>query len=441
MAGKEAGRFKIFVSCSASDAQVARGVADALNWLLDDVEVFISTDMELGSQWIDGIKEEVEKADLFLLLVTVGSTAHSYSGFELGLFKASMFGSGSGKWALAVYSSNVRPPAILADIQNVRAVPEDLERFLEWLWGIVSDRRSATDRPDASRRIKESSVKISEAFDKVILDQVSSEIAINGYSPDELKISFQLPSSSSEKLPNEALVSSTRMEIFGLQKAAPSGTDWTWETYIAHTKKDPLNLEWPKELENACIDFATGRLSIFRHMYRSTYTGKTYQPIIYRALLAETGGQAGKRYSVTLHMIETSAPEIETSKIDENLIFVIAAFNEESEVIFQGICAAAESHRLVAKRVKDVVGDYRITEQLLNMIRSARLVVCDLSFERPNVYFELGFARGIGKKVITVARKGTILHFDVKDWTCIFYSDSREVERDLRARFEIELRK
>jgi nucleoside 2-deoxyribosyltransferase len=89
--------------------------------------------------------------------------------------------------------------------------------------------------------------------------------------------------------------------------------------------------------------------------------------------------------------------------------------------------------------VKDVVGDYRITEQLLSMIRSARLVVCDLTFERPNVYFELGFARGIGKKVITIARKATTIHFDVKDWTCIFYSDSREVERDLRARFEIEL--
>jgi hypothetical protein len=73
------------------------------------------------------------------------------------------------------------------------------------------------------------------------------------------------------------------------------------------------------------------------------------------------------------------------------------------------------------------------------MIRSARLVVCDLTFERPNVYFELGFARGIGKKVITIARKATTIHFDVKDWTCIFYSDSREVERDLRARFEIEL--
>src|SRR5205823_3540922 len=126
----------------------------------------------------------------------------------------------------------------------------------------------------------------------------------------------------------------------------------------------------------------------FRHTYKSAYTRKTYQPAIYGALLAKTGGLQRKSYTVTIHLIETSGPEIEPPKIDDNLVFVITAFNEDSEVIYEGIRAAAESLHLTAKRVKDEIGDYQITERLLNMIRSARLVVCDLSFERPNVYFE-----------------------------------------------------
>jgi nucleoside 2-deoxyribosyltransferase len=73
------------------------------------------------------------------------------------------------------------------------------------------------------------------------------------------------------------------------------------------------------------------------------------------------------------------------------------------------------------------------------MIEGARFVVADLTHERPNVYFELGYARGLGKTVVTIAREGTAVHFDVKDWTYIPYIDSRLLELDLKKRFEFEL--
>lgn len=92
-------------------------------------------------------------------------------------------------------------------------------------------------------------------------------------------------------------------------------------------------------------------------------------------------------------------------------------------------------------RVKDVHGDYRITDKIIEMINEARLIIVDLSHERPNVYFELGYARGLKKTVVTIAREATTLHFDVKDWTCIFYRDSRDLERKLKDRLEYEFRK
>ena len=73
------------------------------------------------------------------------------------------------------------------------------------------------------------------------------------------------------------------------------------------------------------------------------------------------------------------------------------------------------------------------------MIKSARLVVADLTLERPNVYFELGYARGLGKPVVTIAKQGTNVHFDVKGWIYIEYSDSRVLEKKLKTRFEHEL--
>jgi len=76
---------------------------------------------------------------------------------------------------------------------------------------------------------------------------------------------------------------------------------------------------------------------------------------------------------------------------------------------------------------------------MLEMIQTARFVVADLTLERPNVYFELGYARALQKTVITICRDQTPVHFDVQDWTYLKYVDSRPLERDLIERFRWEL--
>ena len=145
-------------------------------------------------------------------------------------------------------------------------------------------------------------------------------------------------------------------------------------------------------------------------------------------------------------LVELWKPQkIDSSKpsyaVDQGLIFVIMAFNDEMTPVFDGIASAAIKVGLTAKRVIDVIGDYRITDQIIQMIHSARFIVADLTLERPNVYFELGYARGIDKTVITTVRRGTNVHFDVKDWTYIEYTDSRVLEKELIKRLEIELSK
>ena len=126
---------------------------------------------------------------------------------------------------------------------------------------------------------------------------------------------------------------------------------------------------------------------------------------------------------------------------DPKMVFVIISFLPDMDAIFGGIKAAGEVHGLRAERVKDVLGDYSITNKIIEMINKARLIVADLTHESPNVYFELGYARGLGKTIISTAREGTNLHFDVRDWTCTFYNDSRVLERHLRERFAFELGK
>ncbi len=126
---------------------------------------------------------------------------------------------------------------------------------------------------------------------------------------------------------------------------------------------------------------------------------------------------------------------------DDGLVFVISPFAPEMDAIYLAISGAAEAVGLRAERVKDVKGDYRITDQIMAMINRARLIVADLTHERPNVYFELGYARGLGKKVITILRAGTVAHFDVRDWTHLEYFDSRPLEVDLIEQLKYELQR
>lgn len=114
---------------------------------------------------------------------------------------------------------------------------------------------------------------------------------------------------------------------------------------------------------------------------------------------------------ITARVVERLGPAAQAAtpappEEEPALIFVICSYDEAMEPIFEAITDAARAVGMRAERVKDVPGDFRITDQMLSMIRRARLVVADLTHERPNVYFELGYARGIGKPIVTISRKG-----------------------------------
>jgi hypothetical protein len=71
-AGGENRRLNIVISCSQAEADVALVVTHVLENLLGhEAHIFRSTGMELGSEWIDQIREAIEEADLFLLLATM----------------------------------------------------------------------------------------------------------------------------------------------------------------------------------------------------------------------------------------------------------------------------------------------------------------------------------------------------------------------------------
>ena len=88
-----------------------------------------------------------------------------------------------------------------------------------------------------------------------------------------------------------------------------------------------------------------------------------------------------------------------------------------------------------AERIDEPESNERITDRILESIRKAEYVVADLSDARPNVFYEAGYAQGIGKTPIYIASTGTKLEFDLKDYPVIHFKNMKELKDRLEKRF------
>ena len=63
----------------------------------------------------------------------------------------------------------------------------------------------------------------------------------------------------------------------------------------------------------------------------------------------------------------------------------------------------------------------KIDDEIIMQIRRSRFVVADLTGHRGGVYYEAGFAHGLGLPVFLTCRADKKLHFDVRQYNCIFW--------------------
>jgi hypothetical protein len=122
-------------------------------------------------------------------------------------------------------------------------------------------------------------------------------------------------------------------------------------------------------------------------------------------------------------------------------VFVAMPFTDEFEDVYQfGIYATVRRLGYVCEKVDESAFTGNIVDRITEGIKAAEFVIADLSLERPNVYLEVGFAWGLGKPVVLVAREGQRLHFDLSHHKCLFYKNisklSEMLEKTLRNMIE-----
>ncbi len=112
----------------------------------------------------------------------------------------------------------------------------------------------------------------------------------------------------------------------------------------------------------------------------------------------------------------------------------ISGENSSEQEALNAIKRATSTYNIEAIRVDEIEHSGKTTELILEKIKESHFLICDLTNERPNVYYELGYAHSLQKNVILVAKEGTNIHFDIKDYNVIFYKNYSQLEKRISHR-------
>jgi len=143
-------------------------------------------------------------------------------------------------------------------------------------------------------------------------------------------------------------------------------------------------------------------------------------------------------FSTSTHIMLSSSETIE-DKIKKDTAFVLMAMDPsiyELVDVYNTIKDVCASFGIKACRADEIEHQDRITDLILSEIELCEFLIADLSYERPNVYYEIGYAHALEKRPILYRKASTKLHFDLSVHNVPEYKNVTELKKLLNKRFE-----
>ena len=106
-------------------------------------------------------------------------------------------------------------------------------------------------------------------------------------------------------------------------------------------------------------------------------------------------------------------------KID---VFVLMPFNAKMEKLYSNhIRKMGEELGVTIRRADDIFSPRPFMEKVWDGICAAQLILADCTQENPNVFYEIGMAHAVGKRVVLITRSEKDIPSDLKHFEYIQY--------------------
>jgi guanylate kinase len=165
---------------------------------------------------------------------------------------------------------------------------------------------------------------------------------------------------------------------------------------------------------------------------REAFEDYLLHPQIYREVLINNSNIAEYHRLIDILLEKhKGSPEI-----DEKLVFVLMSFNPENHNLvdyYNAMKRAVIKYDPSMKCINldEVPGSFKISDTAKKKVRNCRLVIVDLTENKPNVFYELGYVHGIAKDFIITAHKTTPEVFYSSEYKTIYYDNATELENIL----------
>jgi hypothetical protein len=121
-----------------------------------------------------------------------------------------------------------------------------------------------------------------------------------------------------------------------------------------------------------------------------------------------------------------------TIEIENNKIAVIMPFVSKFDNVYHTIYETAKSLDLNCNRSDNIWKNSEIIQDIFELIYSSKIVIADITGKNPNVFYELGIAHTLGRKVIPISQNMADVPFDIQHHRILIYLDNDEGRADLQ---------
>jgi nucleoside 2-deoxyribosyltransferase len=146
----------------------------------------------------------------------------------------------------------------------------------------------------------------------------------------------------------------------------------------------------------------------------------------------------GEKISLTMNGWE-KIEEIEKNRLDSSQAFVAMRFTESMDSIYtNAIKPAIEESQYFPFRIDSKQHNNKICDEIIIEIRRSKFLVADVTELRGGIYFEAGYAMGLGMPVIWTCREDKIhdVHFDTRQYNHIVWKDEKDLCTQLKNRIQ-----
>ena len=143
--------------------------------------------------------------------------------------------------------------------------------------------------------------------------------------------------------------------------------------------------------------------------------------------------------STSLATDEWRANPQATAQYEPDSAFVmmqIDPLKPELEDLYNAIKECFAQFGIEAIRANDIEHEDVITKKIIERIKVSEFLIADLSSERPSVYYEIGYAHALNRRVIMYRNSGSNMHFDLAAHNCPEYSNLTDLKSRLMRRLE-----